>query len=61
MAELVPDMRLPVQRPTPELPLPHLLPSTAPMRPGWWIMPFAVLGLGAWIGLTLLVRWLLAR
>lgn len=30
-------------------------------RAGWWIVPFAVLGIGAWFGLTLLVRWIILR
>lgn len=26
---------------------------------GWWIIPFAVLGLASWVALVLLIRWLI--
>lgn len=29
------------------------------MTAGWWVVPFAVLGVFAWIGLFLLVRWVI--
>lgn len=28
---------------------------------GWWVVPAAVLGLGFWIGVALLVAWFLGR
>lgn len=33
----------------------------SPSKAGWWIVPFAVLGTGAWVGIALLVRWAIRR